>query len=385
MTDAEKKFQERIRLYKDTVRHKKTDRVLNISIFITWMIYDSGYKLSEALTDYSIMEKVVSGFHEKYQFDWYMDLGMRNPVRIAQAAGYTDYIFNDETYAINFKDVAHMEPDEYDDLRENYYKYMWTKLLPRKFPNLNKELMLKAAAEMLQFSQYTTMITKKFREKYGIPQGLLTTTMAMLPFETLFNFLRGIKGLSIDIRKCPDKVKETCDALGLGPAFEAYKATTQVGTDMTCMPDLVTALLGHTILSVKQFEKYYWPYLKEVFDFVEKYDKILYIFAEGESSRFYEFFREAPKGHVVIHLEMDDIFKAKKEIGDVVCLAGGMPVELLYHGTVKENIDYAKRLIDELAADGGYIFSQNKLVSYPNDCKAENLKAVNDFVREYTL
>jgi hypothetical protein len=62
-----------------------------------------------------------------------------------------------------------------------------------------------------------------------------------------------------------------------------------------------------------------------------------------------------------------------------------MPVDLLYHGTKRENINYAKRLIDELAADGGFMFSQNKMVSYPNDCKAENLKAVNDFVREYTF
>ena len=49
--------------------------------------------------------------------------------------------------------------------------------------------------------------------------------MAMLPFETLFNFYRGIKGLSIDIRKCPDKVKETCDALGWDKP-EAYSHNT---------------------------------------------------------------------------------------------------------------------------------------------------------------
>ncbi len=188
----------------------------------------------------------------------------------------------------------------------------------------------------------------------------------------------------------PDKLKAVCDAvgtvsLGPGPSFAVFKETAQTGTDMSRGPDLFMVFLGHAILSKKQFEVFYWPYLKEVFDFVQEYDKILHIFAESENSRLYEFFKEAPKDHVVIHLELDDMFKAKKEIGDTVCLCGGMPVDLLYHGTKQENIAYAKRLIDELAADGGFMFSQNKMVSYPNDCKAENLKAVSDFVREYTI
>jgi uroporphyrinogen-III decarboxylase len=75
----------------------------------------------------------------------------------------------------------------------------------------------------------------------------------------------------------------------------------------------------------------------------------------------------------------------KKEIGDTVCLCGGMPSDLLARGTKKECIDYAKRLIDELASDGGFIFSQDKMISYPNDCSAENLKAVNEFVQEYRI
>jgi hypothetical protein len=78
---------------------------------------------------------------------------------------------------------------------------------------------------------------------------------------------------------------------------------------------------------------------------------------------------------------MDNPFEMKKALGDKVCITGGMPCHLLHSGTVKENIAYAKRLIDELSP--GYIFSTDKMVSYPIDCKAENLKAVNDFVRDY--
>ena len=110
-------------------------------------------------------------------------------------------------------------------------------------------------------------------------------------------------------------------------------------------------------------------------------DKIMFLFTEGENSQFYEFLKEAPRGHLVLQLEIDDVFEAKKALGDRVCICGGMPCSLLHNGTVKENIAYAKRLIDEMGP--GYIFSPDKMVSYPVDCKAENLKAVNDFVRDY--
>jgi hypothetical protein len=39
-----------------------------------------------------------------------------------------------------------------------------------------------------------------------------------------------------------------------------------------------------------------------LFQFVEEKDKILFIFAEGDTSRFYEFINEAPRGHVVLQV-----------------------------------------------------------------------------------
>jgi len=46
-------------------------------------------------------------------------------------------------------------------------------------------------------------------------------------------------------------------------------------------------------------------------------------------------------------------------------------------------LDYAKFLVDELADGGGYIFSTNRPVMYPDDANADNLKAVNEFVHCY--
>jgi len=391
--DNKELLQERIQLFKDAAHHKKTKRILNFATFWTWKIYDAGYTIEEANKDYQIREKVVRSFQEKYQFDLHLEevLGIRNPLRLADALGRTDYIINNETFALVFpSDICYMEPDEYDEAMDNYTKFLWTKVMPRKFPKLKepqgKEMITNGVKEFLQFGQFTQHINQVLAEDYGVPP--LAVQKPFPFFEAIFNSLRGIKGTSLDIRRQPEKVEEACEKIGFncfGPDFETYMKTIPKGTDMNFAADIQLVFLGHSILSPKQFEKFYWPALKKVFDFAEEKDKIVYIYAEHNNERFYDFFKEAPKGHIIIHPEMDDIFKAKKEIGDKVCLAGGMPAHLLYYGTKEENIAYAKRLIDELGSDGGYIFSQNKMISYPNDCKAENLKAVNDFVREYTL
>ena len=108
----------------------------------------------------------------------------------------------------------------------------------------------------------------------------------------------------------------------------------------------------------------------------------MYIFSENTMLQFYEYFQDVPKGHLIIHVELDDIFEARKKLPNI-CFAGGMPADLLGYADEQTCIDYAKKLIDEIGRDGGYIFSQNKMMSFRNDCKRENLLAVTNFVHNY--
>ena len=68
-----------------------------------------------------------------------------------------------------------------------------------------------------------------------------------------------------------------------------------------------------------------------------------------------------------------------------VAIMGGMTTDLLSNGTPEDCVAYAKRLCDELGRDGGFIFSENKMLSYRNDAKSENMLAVCDFVSSYRL
>ena len=79
----------RIKLCRDAASFKKPDRIPHISFYITWPILDSGYKLSEALYDWDIMEKVMKEHQERYNFDAIQCLGTRNPMKITEACGMT--------------------------------------------------------------------------------------------------------------------------------------------------------------------------------------------------------------------------------------------------------------------------------------------------------
>lgn len=384
--DNQQLFKERVDLFRRAIEFKKVYRVPLISSAFSSKVCDTGYKLSQALFDYNIYKEVMQKYHEKYNFDVYHENGFRNPLRIARALanGKTNYIINDELNSINYPDIAYMQPYEYDDVIEDFDKYIWEKFIFHKYPNLTKEQLLNGIKETAALGKYLEEITEILASKYGVPP--LNKYIYFTPFEFLFNGMRGIKETSLDIRRRPEKIKEALKAIRKTfNLLDLLKGMPKGPVDTHCV-DVHTVLLGHTILSAKQFEEIYWPYLKELVDYAVQNDKRLYIHAEGANERFYDFFQEIPKGYVAIWFELDDIFEAKKKIGDKICLCGGFPVVLLQKGTPRQCVDYAKRLIDDLgAADGGYIFSTDKMLSFRSDVNEENMKAITEFVRNYTF
>ena len=107
------------------------------------------------------------------------------------------------------------------------------------------------------------------------------------------------------------------------------------------------------------------------------------LFMEGSSKPFWDHFQDYKKGIITMHPETDDPFEMRKALPNCAIL-GGMTVELLGRGTPQECVDRTKELIDGLGAfDGGFVLSQDKMVTFKNDARPENLKAVSDFVLNY--
>ncbi len=391
MTPVELK-QYRTRLIREaSMMQVKPERIPHVSFFVTWKILDSGYKLSEAMNDYSIMEKVCRQHQEKYGFDAIFELGGRNAIRIPEAVGGNSYIIDDEAGTVSYRDKALCERDELDELIADPKKFFYEKGMAKKYPKwadgtITVEDMQRAVDEQAEFVRYYTNILKIMDQEYGMPSFTAPNGFCYCGLDFLFNTIRGIRGLSLDMRKDPNKVDEAIAALNelyFNPGLEQLKNSLE-GPDMNYCFDYDITLLCQTVINMKQFERFLWPDLKAVLDVLAEKKKTVRLFMEGSSERFWDYLKDYPKGIITMHPEQDDVFKLREALPNCAIM-GGMPVQLLGNGTPQECVDHTKRLCDELGKDGGFILCQDKMVSFRNDATSENVKAVCDFVRDYRV
>ena len=378
----------RAKLFRDASAWKKPDRIPHMSYFVTWKILDAGYKLSEAMSDWDIMEKVVREHQEKYQFDAMLEMGVRNPIQISRALGGKSYIINDEAGTVNFLDHAICEHDELPELTQDIRKFFWEKGMARKYAcwadkSVTLEQLQKALDEQNKFMSFYFKITKIMKEEYGLP-SVSSKNPGEMGIEFIFNTIRGIRGLAIDMRKSPEKLKDAIEMLNeryFYPSLEALRAMPDGPDESTCF-DASFFMLTHTIMNPKQFEEYLWPNIKKVLDLLLEKKKTIRLFLEGSSKRAWPYLKDYPKGFIILHPEQDDVFEVRKELPNIAIL-GGMPVSLLGSGSKQQCVERAKALCDELGKDGGFMLSQDKMVSFRNDANPENVKAVCDFMLDY--
>lgn len=377
----------RKKLVEDAIRHdRKPERVPILSNCWTWIGYDAGYTLSEYFDDYDKNFDAVCQLHEKYEMDMYVEMGTRNPMRVADCFGPSLYKIDNESYHLSIKDFYMMDEDDYDEIiRLGTRKFHFERGIPARYGITDKQQMFdgygKAAKEYLLLAEHNKHTTDQFVNKYGVPN--MVAGKVPFPMESMMCTLRGIKGLSRDMRMQPEKLKALLEVLDseTAPAIQKLFDTINPEDDNFIMPMRLTST-SHTIQSPKQFAEFSWPYIKRFIDGVSSRNWIGWLFMEGSVNHLIDFLQEIPAGCFGLQIEQDDPVEIKKKLPNIT-LAGGYPQSLLYRGTKQQCIDKAKQLIDDLAYDGNYIFTVDKMMSYPEDGKGENLKAVIDFVKEY--
>ena len=374
------KLEERKQILRDATNFKKTDRIPTTSNYWTWSILDAGYKLSEGLYDYDILYKVVTDFHKKYCFDLYNYFGDRNPFRVADAAGGNSYEIDDESGLICLKDRCYMEADEYPLLIENHFKFVWTVITKRSSKNFTgpgcEEAFFNTINEMMRFNESNARIRDTYVHEYGVPVPAELSVRA--PSEMLMNIYRGIKNFSVDLRRRYGEVQTACDVIAATTGLDMAVAALDGPCGEEAAFDVWSTFLAHSILNQKQFEDLFWKYIKRIVDKCVENKRLFYIFCESEFLRFADYIADVPKGTILFAPEVDSVFELRKTLPNIA-LAGGMTPELLGGGTKEQCLDYAKKLVDELARDGGFVMGQTKMMTYRNDAKPENIIAVQEF------
>jgi hypothetical protein len=134
-------------------------------------------------------------------------------------------------------------------------------------------------------------------------------------------------------------------------------------------------------ISKQDFDEIYFPTLKPIIETLWSKGAQIILYAEGNWEHHLEAFATLPEKSIIFHSDKTDIFKAHRILGDKFCISGGVPNMLLTNGTPDEVRATCKKIIDEVAQDGGYIMDAGALIM--NDAKIENVEAMIEFTREY--
>jgi hypothetical protein len=212
----------------------------------------------------------------------------------------------------------------------------------------------------------------------GFPPTFLAGAIAEAPFDYMSDTLRGMRGIMLDMLRCPDKLL-AAERVVLEFQFE-YAVNFCKATGLkNCFIPLHRGSDG--FMSLAQFERFYWPQLKEFMVRLVENNIYPIPYYEGVWDQRLHYLTELPKGKTGGMFQNSDIFKVKEVVGDTLCIIGGMKNSLLQSGTVEQVRELTKKLCQVAGKGGGFIMSTE--VGEMEGCRPELISAWIDATREF--
>lgn len=378
MGDAKALTQERNQLFADVYEGRIPKRVPVLAMLtIEFAIQYAGKDLVEAQWHTAMQEEICDKVCHDFPADTYPLANLRFP-SVYTLLGARNFVMGSNGF-IQHPEVEGLAFEEYDALLASPYDCIVEKVLPKLYKELDTDSTKKAFTLAKAFRAYNDeiatmmMISTKLTEKYGYADIPFMAGMCEAPFDFLADQLRGFKGISLDVRRIPDKVEAAVEALtplmikmGMPPFPSPYGAT-------------FIPLHMAPYLRTKDFAKLYWPTFKKVVEGLKAAGVTSFIFAEQDWMRYLDYLYELPE-NTRIMFEFGDPKLAKEKLGKKHVITGFYPLSLLKTGTKEQCIDKAKELLDILAPGGKYVFSLDKAPVTLDSCNPENLRAVWEYV-----
>ncbi len=284
------------------------------------------------------------------------------------------------------EDNAFMSADEYDELIDDPTAFLYNKWLPRVSTRigtgLNKGVyesnlaLVKGSMAMYHYFYSFGAQAQRMKDEAQTPCAIAGIFKA--PFDILADKMRGYLGLTMDMFERPEKVLKACEALmphlcDIGLRTSDSSGLLPIGFWMHrgCKP----------FVSDGVFESHYWPTTKAIVQEFAKQGRQTLFYAEGDWKFHLESFRELPDASIVYHVDKGNIFDVHKALGDKFCLSGGVPNVELAFGEEKTVRDICKKIIKEVAQDGGYIMDASAIMQ--NEIKPENFRAMYETCKEF--
>lgn len=231
----------------------------------------------------------------------------------------------------------------------------------------------KVRKEGTEFAEEMALLGFRSPQQPGIGVG-------QVPFDTVSDYFRGMRGAMLDMYHCPEKLRTACEMILEWGMVQAMPANPKMGR----LPSVGATLHRGSdgFMSLKQFERFYWPDLKKIILTNVELGYIATPFFEGIWNQRLEYLLELPKGKVVFHCDSTDVFKAKEVLCGHMCIQGGVPITMLAVGSPQDVDEYCKKLIKVVGKGGGFIMAPSG--GGFEVAKPANVKAMVDSVKKYS-
>jgi hypothetical protein len=370
--------------------------------------YYAGYDLKTIMYDVEKMRQAWMKFAGDFDTDslgWMTPSnGLVNDIMGNKVYKWPGGGLPDDASMIQFVETDYMKTNEYDAFLDNPTDYILRYFLPRtyrvfeplaklsplsSFMGVGNQIMMSAGD--LDFRKMARSLLKAYKEtvrwgkviadcnkicrEMGFPAG--GEGIALAPFDTVADMLRGTRGSVMDIYHQPDKLLETCDKILDITLKSALEGADRGDSPMVFIP---MHKGDDMFMSDKQFERFYWPSYKKLLIGLIDEGLVPSPVVDGTYNQRLEYLKDLPRASMVWIFEKTDMALAKKVLGGHACIGGNVTGSLMCKGTPEDVEKYCCWLIDTCAPGGGYILSMGVSVDKANP---ENFQAMIRVAKEY--
>lgn len=411
LTDPKALLAERQRRLDDAIAGRVPDRVPVIYYTMFWHAHYAGMTIRQAMYDYDALAASMRRAVIEFQPDVVVPTHPLAAVGPAmELLGYRQLRWPGngvgDNVSYQYIDAEYMPAEDYDDYIEDPSWYYFTKFLPRiadaykglaglphlaavqhlrvvhtsrmfAAPQVQESFaqLVKAGTEMQRAFDHMAGFHAELAE-LGFPLGQSTSCPA--PYDYFADYLRGSKGIMLDMFRRKDKLLEAMER-AIPIITKGAAAVAQASPCKIVFMPMHWGLDG--FMSPAQFNTFFWPQLRKVMIGLIDRGLTPMVLWEGDCTSRLETIADVPAGKCIYMFERTDIFRAKQVLGDIVCIRGNVPASLFNTGTPDDITEYCKKLIKEVGKGGGFILDGG--IGLPDEAKPENVRAMFAAAHEY--
>ena len=409
----EEAYKKRCQMLIDIVKLKKPERVpVSISTGFYPFVY-CGYTCRDPMYDYEILGKALMKFHADFLPDVSSPAGLYGPGKALELLDYKLYHWPGhgvpENTPYQCAEAEFMKASEYTEFMRDPSDYFLRYYLPRVLgafeawstlppftdllelpfigpgmfhfglPHIQESLkkIMEAGKLSLEWITKVGEIGNSIKGTLGLPgfQGAFSKA----PLDVIGDTMRGTRAILLDKFRKPKEILEACERI-IPLMIDMGVRNSQWGDPPTVFVPLHKG--ADSFMSPADFKKFYWPSYKAVILGLIKEGLIPYSFVEGSYNQRLDIITDPdiPAGTTIWFFDKTDMKNVKKYLGGWGCFGGNFPSSLLKTGTPEQVRDGVKRLLDDVAGDGGYFMSNGAVL---DEALADNLHALIDTTKEY--